>query len=191
MKNLQRLHPHGALAAQGVEAVEEMFAGQLVAKDQQLQRTPFPLFADDEWRGQDDFIDGRAKRIFGSFDIVAIGADLFCLAAEVLEEGGDPVHETLFIAGRRTMLEHEQHVKTFMHQVQQGAAGLTRGACAGRGAAAPAQQRWRGAPFDELAHAVTAISSSCKSRMPAGTYTEIDCALSICSYSTPRFSIAK
>src|SRR5450830_36370 len=190
MKHLQRLYPHGALAAQGVETVEKMFAGQLVAKDQQLQRTPFPVLADGERRGQDDFIDGCVKRIFGGLDIVAVGADRFCLAAEVFEEGCDPVHETLFIAGRRTMLEHEQHIKTFMHQVQQGAAGLARGACVGRGAA-PAQQRWRGASFDELAHAVTAISSSCRSRMPAGIYTQIDCALSICSYSTPRFSIAK
>ena len=93
MEDLQRLHVHGALAAQGVEAVEEVFAGQLVAKDQQLQRAPFPLLAQGERRAQDDFVDGRAERILGRLDIVAIGADLFRLAVEVVEEGRDAVHE--------------------------------------------------------------------------------------------------
>jgi hypothetical protein len=159
MEHFERLHVHLALGAQVLEAVEEVLARQLVAKDAQLQRPGLPGLAHLVGRAQDDLVHRRAERVLGRGHVLGRDAERLGIAVDVGEKCRHVVGKSDLVLRAAAVLEQEQRIEAFVHDVHQ-ALRRTLGRQAGL----------RGhPPFGEGAHAATAISSRRSSRIPLGT----------------------
>ena len=153
MEHFERLHVGAAARAQVFQLLEEMFAGQLVAEQAQLQRAGFPRFADHVLRTQDDFVDRGAERVLGGMHIVGMHAERLGLAVDVGQKARHVLGKAGLVLRAATVLEQVQRIKALVHQVDQALRIIAAGAAVGH-------QGRRGAPFGMLAHAILAIGSS-------------------------------
>jgi hypothetical protein len=112
---------HAALGAQVFEPVEEVFAGELVAEQAQLQRARLPGFAHVVVGAQDDLVDRRAERILGGGDVVGRHAERLGVAVDVAEEARHVVGKGGLVVRAAAVLQQEQRVEALVHQVDQEA----------------------------------------------------------------------
>ena len=121
MEHLQRGKVNLSARAQGIEALEEMLPGQLVAEHPQLQRLLLPRFPYVQAGAQDDFVGSRAEGVLGGGHIVGSNAQRARLVVDLAKEAHH-VHGKVGIALRFTPVPDQgKRVEAFVHQVGKAA----------------------------------------------------------------------
>lgn len=112
---------------QAFKGNEEIFAGQLVAKQHASQRTPGPVVANPERRVQNDFVGRRAEGAFGVVDVVRLGVLLPNATCEVVQKIASACCGTCVRLRAFAILEHERGLEPVVHQVHQDVFGVSAG----------------------------------------------------------------
>ncbi|MPN50844.1 hypothetical protein SDC9_198483 [bioreactor metagenome] len=158
MKHFECVDAIGSFVARCFEFVEEMFAGQLVTEQQQLQRPALPGVANIHLRRQHRFIDRRAEGVFGVEDVGRRKIVLPGGTLKLLEKFLDVSAEFVGVLGDAPMVQQDEHVEAVVEQIDKTFCRAV--GCRLLGTQAGGNGKQAGG----CGHGVTAISSMARSR---------------------------